>query len=279
MNKFDEAIQLYLSQFSEKLGRKDIDEDLLRAIAKSLGPSLYQNDASKVACSSKKEKSKIRTSFLVKKLGLEDDPSLDEAIEIVCDQMGRSNRNKYRAMFYYLLVEHFDKQSVFISKTTSTDTTGEKVDSDPAEASEIDTIIRKHALYAAGAGLIPIPVVDLVSISAVQYKMIKKIALKFDHVVFDEEKAKSVIAALMGGLGSFELGLFTRIIFKGIPVIGPVVGGTAVSGFAYGSTMLIGRIFEDHFTDGGDLTIEEITLQKMKEVFSCEIERMKGAFQ
>ena len=46
---------------------------------------------------------------------MSDDPSLEEAIIEVCQKMGTSNRNKYRPVFYYLLVEKFEKQALFIT--------------------------------------------------------------------------------------------------------------------------------------------------------------------
>ena len=52
-------------------------------------------------------------NFLIKKLGLKDGPELDEAIQDVMDQMGKSNRNKYRAMVYYLLTLKFNKASIY----------------------------------------------------------------------------------------------------------------------------------------------------------------------
>jgi len=212
---------------------------------------------------------------------LTDGPELEDAIKDVCKQMGSSNRNKYRPVFYYLLVEKFEKQEVFVkgtsSKSSKKTTAGSKANKSSqksktkAKAKQTihipitDEIIRRHALYAAGAGLVPIPLLDLVSISAVQYKMIKKIAKKYDHVEFSDEKTKSIVAGLMGGVTSFEAGLLTRILFKGIPIIGPVIGGTAVSGFAYVTTKLVGEIFDEHFASGGDLAVEEVTINKMRE--------------
>jgi hypothetical protein len=49
----------------------------------------------------------------MKKMGLADSPKLDDAIMAVCEKMGKSNRNKYRAIFYYLLVEHFKLASKY----------------------------------------------------------------------------------------------------------------------------------------------------------------------
>lgn len=91
-----------------------IHEDLFHEITKSLGPSIHNNDASKVACSDPKELEGIKTKFLIGKLGLEDSPQLDAAIEEVCNALGKSNRNKHRTTFYYLLTAKFNKEDIFI---------------------------------------------------------------------------------------------------------------------------------------------------------------------
>lgn len=36
-----------------------------------------------------------------------------EAIDAVIEKYGRSNRNKYRPVVYYMLATHFGKQSVY----------------------------------------------------------------------------------------------------------------------------------------------------------------------
>jgi small subunit ribosomal protein S1 len=46
-------------------------------------------------------------------LELEYSEELDAAIAEVCEKMGKSNKNKYRALFYYLLVEKFGKADVY----------------------------------------------------------------------------------------------------------------------------------------------------------------------
>jgi small subunit ribosomal protein S1 len=112
MSKFQEALDLYTSEFA-KLGVKGIDADLLKSVTKACGPSIYNNDASKVASSDQAELNTVKNNFLIKKLGMKDGPALDDAIAKVVDTLGASNRNKYRAMFYYLLVKHFGKESMF----------------------------------------------------------------------------------------------------------------------------------------------------------------------
>jgi hypothetical protein len=55
----------------------------------------------------------VKTNFLMKKLGPSDSPDLDSAIDSVIETYGKSERNKYRAVVYYMLVKHFGKESVY----------------------------------------------------------------------------------------------------------------------------------------------------------------------
>jgi hypothetical protein len=55
----------------------------------------------------------IKNNFLIKKLGLSDGANLDAGIDAIMEKYGRSNRNKYRAVVYYLLAVHFKKESVY----------------------------------------------------------------------------------------------------------------------------------------------------------------------
>ncbi len=113
MSKFDEAIELYTAEMKGKLKMSRVDVDLLTKVAKGLGPSLYRKDAAKVACSNKDEMDRVKKNFLIKKLGCADTAKLDDALKDVCTQMGSSNRNKYRAIFYYLLVKKMKKSKVY----------------------------------------------------------------------------------------------------------------------------------------------------------------------
>lgn len=110
-SKFDAAMDSARNQMN-KCGIK-FDEDLLTKIAKSLGPSLYNKDACLVAASQKSELETIKKKFLIKKLGCEDGPDLDKAIDHAIEKIGRSNRQKLRPVFYYLLVKHLKKEAVY----------------------------------------------------------------------------------------------------------------------------------------------------------------------
>ncbi|HHO42164.1 MAG TPA: DUF2853 family protein [Epsilonproteobacteria bacterium] len=112
MSKRDEKIELYIQE-AKKLGL-DLSDELIAKATIALGPSIYNKDAETVACSQPNELVTVKENFLKKKLGLASPESvLDSAIASVCEQMGASNRNKYRALFYALLAKHFAKESIF----------------------------------------------------------------------------------------------------------------------------------------------------------------------
>lgn len=111
MSKFQECMDTYTAEF-KKLG-VSFDEELLTKVAKGCGPSIYNRDASTVSGSDSAELETVKKNFLIKKLGLSASDNLDEAIKEVIETFGSSNRNKYRAMFYYLLTKKYKKESVY----------------------------------------------------------------------------------------------------------------------------------------------------------------------
>ncbi len=112
MGKRDELIAQYADDLKNKCG-VDPDMDLLTKVTIGCGPAIYNADASTVAATQESELETVKENFLKKKLGLPEGPELMEAINKVIDQYGRSERNKYRAVVYYLLTKHFGKESVY----------------------------------------------------------------------------------------------------------------------------------------------------------------------
>lgn len=112
MGKRDDLIEKYASDLRTKCGTEP-DMDLLRKVTIGCGPSIYDADASTVSGSDKLELARVKTSFLMKRLGLADSAKLDDAISGVIDTYGRSNRNKYRAVIYYMLTKHFGKETAY----------------------------------------------------------------------------------------------------------------------------------------------------------------------
>lgn len=86
---------------------------MLVAVTKGLGPSIYKADAETVSGTDPKELATVKNNFLIKKLGLPDSSELDEKINEVQEAIGKSERKKYRAVVYYMLVEKFNNASVY----------------------------------------------------------------------------------------------------------------------------------------------------------------------
>jgi hypothetical protein len=112
MSKRDELIAKYATDLKEKCG-VTADMDLLTKVTIGCGPSIYNADSSTVSGSDPSELATVKNNFLIKKLGLKDSADLDKGIEAVVELYGKSNRNKYRAVVYYLLTKHFKKESVY----------------------------------------------------------------------------------------------------------------------------------------------------------------------
>ncbi|WP_296474664.1 DUF2853 family protein [Roseinatronobacter sp.] len=112
MGRRDDLIERYADDLRKKCGVEP-DMDLLRKVTIACGPSIYDADASTVAATQQHELDTVRRNFLMKKLGLADGQELHDAIDAVIEQYGRSERNKYRAVVYYLLARHFGKEAVF----------------------------------------------------------------------------------------------------------------------------------------------------------------------
>ena len=112
MGKRDELIAQYADDLRNKCGMTP-DMDLLTKVTIGCGPAIYNADASTVAATQDAELETVKNNFLIKKLGLADGPQLMDAINQALDTYGRSERNKYRAVVYYMLTKHFNKESVY----------------------------------------------------------------------------------------------------------------------------------------------------------------------
>ena len=112
MNKRDKLIVKYASDLKEKYSIIP-DMDLLKKIAIGCGPCIYNADSSILTVIKPFQLKTIRNMFLIRRLGLDFNDNLYETIETVVAQYGGANVSKYRVVIYYLLVKHFEKESVY----------------------------------------------------------------------------------------------------------------------------------------------------------------------
>lgn len=112
MSKRDELIAKYADDLRNKC-KMEPDMALLTKVAIGCGPAIYNADSATVAGSDAAELETVKKNFLMKKLGLADSPALMEGINAVMNTYGKSERNKYRAVVYYMLAKHFKKESIY----------------------------------------------------------------------------------------------------------------------------------------------------------------------
>lgn len=112
MSKRDELIAKYAADIKDKFGKK-ADMDLLTKVTIGCGPSIYNADASTVSGSNKAELDTVKNNFIKKKLGVKNEADAEKALSKVMDKYGSSNRNKYRAVVYYMLTKELNKESIY----------------------------------------------------------------------------------------------------------------------------------------------------------------------
>lgn len=112
-------------------------------------------------------------------------------------------------------------------------------------AERANKITKRKTLYAAGAGLIPIPIVDAATLLGVQLTMIRDIGDLYG-IPFKKHRVKSLISALLGSTASVGL-------VKAIPGVGTLVGSLTASISGAAATYALGKVFTQHFDQGGTL--------------------------
>lgn len=148
----------------------------------------------------------------------------------------------------------------------------EELKEDKLQEVEALKVVRKYMYWSMGAGLIPIPMVDIAAVTGVQLKMLNEIS-KIYEVKFSENAGKNIIAALLGGItaGALTRSSFTSFI-KGIPIIG-LLGSISMPLYSGATTWAVGKVFIQHFATGG--TFLNFDPQKVKDYFADLYEQGK----
>ncbi len=110
--------------------------------------------------------------------------------------------------------------------------------------------VKNYTMGAMAVGLVPIPVADMVALSAIQMKMVHSVAGIYD-VPFSKNVAKSIIGSMLGSSIAVTLAMPVASFIKVIPIIGQSSGTISTALIGSASTYAIGKIFVEHFESGG----------------------------
>ena len=116
---------------------------------------------------------------------------------------------------------------------------------------EAEAITNKYVGWAIGAGLIPVPLADLAAITGVQVKMLSEIS-KVYGVEFSENRGKSIVLSLIGGLGATSAAVgIVGSVAKLVPGLGSLFGIATLPIISGAITYAVGKTFTQHFESGG----------------------------
>jgi uncharacterized protein (DUF697 family) len=113
-------------------------------------------------------------------------------------------------------------------------------------------LVDRFAIWSGVAGLIPIPVVDVLTVGGVQIQMLRRLSQIYS-VEFSENRGKALIAALAGTMIPATSGMGAASAMKAIPVVNILAAGFVMPVLSAGATYAIGRAFIQHFESGGTL--------------------------
>lgn len=147
--------------------------------------------------------------------------------------------------------------------------------SDSAESSREQAarqVVTKYMGWGASAGILPVPVWDVLAIGSVQVLMLKEIFAIYD-VEFSEKKARTAVSLLLGSLSPQMLaGAAASTILKIIPGAG-TLAALSLPALASVSTYAVGKVMIKHLENGG--TLEDFNAKEHKESFNESVAKGK----
>lgn len=129
----------------------------------------------------------------------------------------------------------------------------------PAQAREL---VNHHLGLSLGAGMIPVPIVDVVAISGIQLKLITDLSRLYE-VPFTRHRAQAIVLSLFAGVGSLSLATgIVGSLLKTLPGAGSLLGAATLPVTATAFTYAVGQVFIEHFESGGTLLDFDTTAAK-----------------
>ena len=102
---------------------------------------------------------------------------------------------------------------------------------------QADEIVRGHIVWAMGGGLLPLPLLDLAAVTAVQMDMLKQLSDLYE-ADFSQAMGKTFVAAMT----STTFAKLGASALKAIPGVGTFVGGLSMSLMSGASTYAVGQM-------------------------------------
>lgn len=144
---------------------------------------------------------------------------------------------------------------------------------------EAEKIIRNSVWWSLAVGTIPIPFLDLGSVSMIQMEMMRDLCKLYD-VPFNEKELTSRFMALIGGSAPRVV----SYVIKFIPIVG-IVSKVSMPFMSALSTYSMGQVLLRHFEEGGKVLTFDVeaarsfyaeSLQAGKKIVQEQLVRLKS---
>jgi uncharacterized protein (DUF697 family) len=114
-----------------------------------------------------------------------------------------------------------------------------------------DHLIRQYMLAGMAVGLVPIPLVDMAALLAVQLKMLHALAGLYD-IEFKADLGRSAAGSLVGSAVPTNLSpALAASLGKLIPGVGQTIATGSLVVLNGAATYALGKVFTQHFAAGG----------------------------
>ena len=113
-------------------------------------------------------------------------------------------------------------------------------------------IVERHATYSAAGGIIPVPLGNVASVTAIIVRMVRRLSSLYG-VPFERDRARAIVVALAGGTMPTGLAAVTTSTLDYFVPGSAIIGLAVASVAAVACTRNIGRVFVEHFESGSTL--------------------------
>lgn len=127
-----------------------------------------------------------------------------------------------------------------------------------------NALVRNHVIGAAALGLVPLPLVDFVGLTALHSRMLKGLCEIYGHS-YTDNRIKTWLSSIVGGYASAYVG--RRLLMNWLKVIPGMSLATSVSAGVV--TYALGLLFRRHFNNGG--TPGTVDVKVMKAQFKDDL--------
>jgi uncharacterized protein (DUF697 family) len=142
----------------------------------------------------------------------------------------------------------------------------------PPPQHEVDEIIRNRVYASLAVGLVPVPLVDLGALAAVQLELIHRLSKAY-NLPFNREWVRKALSLILGTLTPIFFAPTVSGLLRYIPVVGPSLGLAGGSLSFATATYLVGHAFAKRFAKGE--SVEDNDLNSISQEIKSGFEKGK----